>query len=139
MEEPTVNNRGFRKLDAERKILQVKFRDEDLSWFPRDEHILKDRMLNPLFNGLNVEGRSFFGFASSSSLFREHGLYFYATERQEDIVEIIKEWAKFKTEPAAKTAARLGQYFTSAKVIHIMLSLTFSYYLITYFRRLKKN
>uniref|UniRef100_A0AC34GKA7 Uncharacterized protein n=1 Tax=Panagrolaimus sp. ES5 TaxID=591445 RepID=A0AC34GKA7_9BILA len=33
LEEDTVNCRGFRKLGAER-ILQVKFRDENLQWFP---------------------------------------------------------------------------------------------------------
>ena len=119
LEEPTVNNRGFRKLEID-KILQVKFRDDDLSWFPRNLHILKDAMLTPFIKGLHIRGRQFFSFAASSSSFREHGQYFYAARNQEEIVEIIESWGEFKVEPAVKTAAmqpaRVGQFFTSAKV-----------------------
>jgi hypothetical protein len=120
LEEDTVNNRGFRKLGAE-KILQVKFRDEDLTWFPRDENILKTAMHGPLIRGLRIGNKQYYDFGASSSLFREHGTYFYETQSPREIIDIINSWGEFKYEPAAKVAARLGQFFTSAREIKVKL------------------
>uniref|UniRef100_A0A914ZFF1 RNA-dependent RNA polymerase n=1 Tax=Panagrolaimus superbus TaxID=310955 RepID=A0A914ZFF1_9BILA len=120
LEEDTVNCRGFRKLGAER-ILQVKFRDENLQWFPRDPNILKTAMFAPLIDGITVGNKHYYDFGASSSLFREHGTYFFETSDRDEIVDIISGWGNFKYEPAAKLAARLGQYFTSAKEIKTKL------------------
>ena len=110
-----MNNRGFRELGSD-NILQVKFRDDSLGFFPREENLLGNTVKKFLTNGLNIAGRQFFDFGESSSLFREHGAYFYSAESQYEILDIVNSLGVFKEEPAAKVAARLGQYFTSAKV-----------------------
>uniref|UniRef100_A0AC34GHJ2 RNA-dependent RNA polymerase n=1 Tax=Panagrolaimus sp. ES5 TaxID=591445 RepID=A0AC34GHJ2_9BILA len=113
IEEVTVNNRGFRKCGPE-MFLQIKFRDEDMTPFPRDTASISARIGDSLINGISVGEKMYFDFGSSSSLFRQHGTYFLEANNQNVIVDIIDEWAEFKREPAAKLAARFGLFFSSA-------------------------
>ena len=120
-EEASMNCRGFRKLGVD-KLIQIKFRDDSLTWFPVNELLLRDVVKKVCKDGVDIAGRKFLEFGGSSSLFREHGSYFYATEDKNEIVELWKTLGEFKYEAAAKVQARLGQYFTSARVRdHLML------------------
>jgi hypothetical protein len=123
VEEATMNSRGFRKLGVD-NLIQIKFRDDSLSWFPTDNLLLEDVVKTICRDGVDIAGRKFFEFGGSSSLFREHGSYFYATENKNEIVEKWKTLGEFKVEAAAKVQARIGQYFTSAREIRFKLRLS---------------
>uniref|UniRef100_A0AC35GQ73 RNA-dependent RNA polymerase n=1 Tax=Panagrolaimus sp. PS1159 TaxID=55785 RepID=A0AC35GQ73_9BILA len=113
----------FRKLGVE-NIIQIKFRDDSLSWFPVDDLLLENVVKTVCRDGIEIAGRKFIEFGGSSSLFREHGTYFYATDDKNEIVEKWKQLGEFKVEAAAKVQARLGQYFTSARTVHFKLRLS---------------
>uniref|UniRef100_A0AC35FR66 RNA-dependent RNA polymerase n=1 Tax=Panagrolaimus sp. PS1159 TaxID=55785 RepID=A0AC35FR66_9BILA len=117
-EETTLNSRGFRLLGLE-NLLLVKFRDDTLFDFPPDD--VDETILNNCQNGIKIADRQFYEYGGSSSLFRDFGTYFYATNNKAEIPTIWKRWGEFKEEPAAKVAARIGQYFTSAKILGLKL------------------
>lgn len=114
-DEATMDSRGFRKLGTE-NIVQVKFRDDSLTWFPRSQTLIDDKIRDICQNGILIAGRKFFEFGGSSSLFREHGSYFLAVEDKNEIVVKWKEMGIFNVDVAAKVQARIGLYFTSARV-----------------------
>uniref|UniRef100_A0AC34F2M4 RNA-dependent RNA polymerase n=1 Tax=Panagrolaimus sp. ES5 TaxID=591445 RepID=A0AC34F2M4_9BILA len=118
-EETTLNSRGFRRLGID-NLLLVKFRDDTLFNFPPDD--VNETILNNCQDGISIAGRHFYEFGGSSSLFRDFGTYFYATNDKSVIPKIWKQWGNFKVEPAAKVAARIGQYFTSAKILELKLN-----------------
>uniref|UniRef100_A0AC34FMN0 RNA-dependent RNA polymerase n=1 Tax=Panagrolaimus sp. ES5 TaxID=591445 RepID=A0AC34FMN0_9BILA len=119
-EEATMNCRGFRKLGVD-NLIQIKFRDDSLSRFPVDDFLLHDIVQRICRDGIEVAGKKFLEFGGSSSLFREHGSYFYATDDKDVIVEKWKSFGDFKVEAAAKVQARLGQYFTSARELRFKI------------------
>uniref|UniRef100_A0A914YXV5 RNA-dependent RNA polymerase n=1 Tax=Panagrolaimus superbus TaxID=310955 RepID=A0A914YXV5_9BILA len=118
-EETTLNSRGFRLLGLD-NLLLAKFRDDTLFNFPPDD--VNETILNYCRDGIQIAGRQFYEFGGSSSLFRDFGTYFYATNNKSVIPTIWKQWGNFKVEPAAKVAARIGQYFTSAKILGLKLN-----------------
>jgi hypothetical protein len=120
-EETTLNSRGFRMLGLE-NLLLVKFRDDTLWDFPSDD--VDETILLSCQDGIQVAGKQFYEFGGSSSLFRDFGTYFYAIDNKNIIPEIWNQWGTFKVEPAAKVAARIGQYFTSAKILGLTLNQT---------------
>uniref|UniRef100_A0A914PGQ7 RNA-dependent RNA polymerase n=1 Tax=Panagrolaimus davidi TaxID=227884 RepID=A0A914PGQ7_9BILA len=110
-----MSSRAFRILGGN-KFIQVKYRDEDMISMKPDEAMMKQVVLDPGINGIVIAGKKFFELARSNSMFREHSSYFYQTDDQDNIVAILKYLGNFKPEPSSKTAARIGQYFTSTKV-----------------------
>uniref|UniRef100_A0AC34GUT8 RNA-dependent RNA polymerase n=1 Tax=Panagrolaimus sp. ES5 TaxID=591445 RepID=A0AC34GUT8_9BILA len=112
-----MSSRAFRILGGAEKFIQVKFRDENMGMMQRNEIMMKHVVLTPGLNGIVIAGRKFFDLARSNSMFREHGSYFYQTENENEIIQILKSLGNFKPEPSSKTAARVGQYFTSAKEV----------------------
>lgn len=109
--------RGFRKLGIQ-NLIQVKFRDETLDRFPRE---LATEIILPFCrDGIRIGKRQFYEFGASSSLFREYGSYFYQTEDKKNILDLWESLGNFKYEPAAKVGARIGLYFTSARVCYKM-------------------
>ena len=113
--ENTMDCRGFRKVGVD-NLIQVKFRDENLAWFPYD--VVDEVILPYCRDGITIASKTFYEFGGSSSLFREHGAYFYAANCKTEILELWQKLGQFKIEAAAKVAARIGQYFTSARVCH---------------------
>jgi hypothetical protein len=111
----------LRNLGVE-NVVQVKFRDENLSWFPHD---LGNDIITPTCrsgreevstgrSGIAVANRVFHEFGGSNSSFREFSSYFYATEHKDKILQMYKKLGTFESATAAKLSARIGQFFTSA-------------------------
>uniref|UniRef100_A0A914P746 RNA-dependent RNA polymerase n=1 Tax=Panagrolaimus davidi TaxID=227884 RepID=A0A914P746_9BILA len=114
LEEAVKDSRGIRMLKPE-NLIQVKFRDENFSTFPLE--CVEQIFLRCYLGGINIAGRQFHEFGGSSSLFREHGSYFYATNDKTDIIRWWQKLGQFKIEAPSKVGARIGQYFTSATQI----------------------
>uniref|UniRef100_A0AC34EZG6 RNA-dependent RNA polymerase n=1 Tax=Panagrolaimus sp. ES5 TaxID=591445 RepID=A0AC34EZG6_9BILA len=109
----TSDCRAFRFL-GEQNLIQIKFCDENLSFFPRNPNCIKERVERICTDGINICEKQYFEIGASSSLFREHGSIFYATDDKEEIPLIWKSIGVFKEEPAAKVAARIGLFFSSS-------------------------
>jgi hypothetical protein len=117
-DEWTLDSRGLRYLGVD-NVVQVKFRDENLSWFPHD---LGSDIITPTCrNGIAIANRIFHEFGGSNSSFREFSSYFYATEDKDQILQMYKKLGTFEPATAAKLSARIGQYFTSAWVNVLVL------------------
>uniref|UniRef100_A0A914QD39 RNA-dependent RNA polymerase n=1 Tax=Panagrolaimus davidi TaxID=227884 RepID=A0A914QD39_9BILA len=110
-DEWTLASRGLRYLGVH-NVVQVKFRDENLSWFPHD---LGNDIITPTCrSGIAIANKVFHEFGGSNSSFREFSSYFYATENKDEILQMYKKLGTFEPATAAKLSARIGQYFTSA-------------------------
>ena len=116
-----MSSRAFKILGGAERFIQVKFRDDNMQVMKRDEQMMKKVVQTPGLVGTVIAGKMFFDLARSNSMFREHGTYFYQTESQRGIISILKSLGNFKPEASTKTAARVGQYFTSTRVRILIL------------------
>uniref|UniRef100_A0AC35GNA5 RNA-dependent RNA polymerase n=1 Tax=Panagrolaimus sp. PS1159 TaxID=55785 RepID=A0AC35GNA5_9BILA len=88
-EKTTLNSRGFRLLGL-KNLLLVKFRDDTLFDFPPDD--VDEIILNNCQNGIRIADRHFHEFGGSSSLFRDFGTYFYATNNKAEIPTVLERF-----------------------------------------------
>uniref|UniRef100_A0AC35G806 RNA-dependent RNA polymerase n=2 Tax=Panagrolaimus sp. PS1159 TaxID=55785 RepID=A0AC35G806_9BILA len=84
---------------------------------PSFSNVLNKYFLRCFLVGINIAGRQFHEFGGSSSLFRERGSYFYATNDKTAIIRLWQKFGQFKIEAPSKVGARIGQYFISATEI----------------------